>query len=151
MSSTKHKFLFIVLTCSAYISPLLMIMSLWSNYWLLSTEMIPISKENMAKAVVTLTELGKITMTTTPKQPTTTYNSFFPPTYAVYANYGVWQYCKTSDPPRDQISCQYIKYFQGIYLFEAYNTFYRRRKTFSKYTLFFRATILCLHCKFLGF
>ncbi len=110
MGKFKHKFLFVVLTSSAFISPFLMVVALWTNYWLHSTErtVIPKDAEILTSTMSTVTIANilklstdsflaiekKILSTTTTQKPTTTYNTFFPPTYKVYANYGLWESCK---------------------------------------------------------
>ncbi len=111
MGKIKHRLLFIVLTTSAYVSPLLMVVALWTNYWLLSTERTVIPKDvdiaAFPRSLSTLTTAFRLSTesmldldstilsSTTPKRlPTTTYNTFFPPTYKVYANYGLWESCK---------------------------------------------------------
>lgn len=101
MSKLKHKLLFIVLSSSAYVSPLLLVVSLWTNYWLLSTERTIIPKDTETTMGI-VTETNKLVVnstlaqSSTIKQVTTTYNSLFPPTYHVYTNYGLWEFCKLS-------------------------------------------------------
>lgn len=98
MGKLKHRLLFAVLTSSAYISPILMILSLWTNYWLLSIERMIIPKElETTQLLLPSSTLSNALKTSADmKRITTTYNSFFPPTYRTTANYGLWQSCKKS-------------------------------------------------------
>ena len=115
MGKLKHRFLFTVLTCSAYASPLLMVVSLWTNYWLLSTEKAFNSKsaefetssvsayfpiqvstkgalENLAiKPFNSTSRQQQYTPATT---KSTTNNLLYPLKFNIEVNYGLWEICK---------------------------------------------------------
>ena len=114
MGKLKHRFLFTVLTCSAYASPLLMVVSLWTNYWLLSTEKAFNSKsaefetssvstyfpiqvstkgalENLAIKSFNSTFRQQHTPSTT---KSATNNPLYPVKFNIEVNYGLWEICK---------------------------------------------------------
>ena len=79
MGRRKDRLLFCGLTSSAYISPLLMIISLLTNYWIYSSEKV-------------------ITMTTVVSEITQAIGSSsiirITPLEYTEANYGLWKMCK---------------------------------------------------------
>jgi hypothetical protein len=93
MGQLKKKLLFFGLSLSAYTSPVLMIISLFTNHWLSSSEVliIPTAKEKQTttpssyqSAFFTKNVAGSRNMTT----------KVFIPLDHLEANYGLWEMCK---------------------------------------------------------
>ena len=84
MGQIKNRLLFFGITCTAYISPLFMIISLSTNFWLFSTEKIQMPK-NMNREKAAVTTLQPTTVTTVSAALFTAVKPL-PNNYAVGAN-----------------------------------------------------------------
>ena len=86
MSHFKRKLLFFALSASAYISPMLMIISLFTNYWLSSIETVLLTptKDKQPSTLITKDPNGKNS------------TSIKPGFNKIEAVYGLWEMCRIS-------------------------------------------------------
>lgn len=99
MGQLKKKLLYIGLSASAYISPSLMILSLFTNYWLHSSEtvVVPTAKDRPTTTTTTTTVsglfFGNINVTRLMTTKNTTIKQYYPLDH-MEALYGLWEMCK---------------------------------------------------------
>jgi hypothetical protein len=120
MSRLRYRLLFYGLSLTAYLSPLLMIISLATNYWLFSSEKITGSQRFSTfpnpQTTTTTTIISSLFVTsesrsessfrtfyksnsthflTSIRTSTTTIPiNYYPPTDYIEANYGLWRMCR---------------------------------------------------------
>jgi hypothetical protein len=99
MGQLRKKLLYIGLSASAYTSPLLMILSLFTNYWLHSSEtvVVPTAKDRPTTTTTTTTESGIFFANTNSTKISTTKNTTIKQYYPLdhmEALYGLWEMCK---------------------------------------------------------
>jgi hypothetical protein len=82
----KHKLLFFGLSFTAYVSPMLMIISILTNHWLFSKE----------KIIYHRGILSDLVKTTNTNITTTRYNRYSPPEDFTEAKYGLFRMCRTT-------------------------------------------------------
>jgi hypothetical protein len=93
MTNFKNSFIFIGLSVSAYLSPILMIISIMTNRWLFSTEKVANGERNYMNSQIAakndLTKMqagGNVSSATEP-------TPILPLDY-IEAAYGLWQMCR---------------------------------------------------------
>lgn len=85
----RHKLLFFGLSFTAYVSPMLMLISILTNYWLFSKE-----KIILHSGILTSTIASDNHTTSSIQQ--TTFNRYSPPEDFTEAKYGLFRMCRTT-------------------------------------------------------
>lgn len=96
MGHLKRRLLFYGLSISAYSSPLLMIISLATNYWLFSSEKITGQQILTKETTVHTTTLSPVSNSTnsTRKVPVKPLDVYYEPLDHIEASYGLWEMCR---------------------------------------------------------
>lgn len=107
MGELKNRLLFYGLSISAYISPMLMIISIMTNYWLFSTEKITLSpqaaREKVSMATTTPqsqatpfhnSNMSMSTLNKARVDTTTVVSLYYTPLDSIEASYGLWRMCR---------------------------------------------------------
>ncbi len=91
MTKSKNKFIFVGLSISAYLSPILMLISIMSNKWLYSVE--KVSNGNTMSDRTYVPNIGE--KNTTLSKSDGSLTSFLPLEF-IEASYGLWEMCRIS-------------------------------------------------------
>ncbi|CAF0798500.1 unnamed protein product [Brachionus calyciflorus] len=114
MGKLKNRLLFVGLSISAYASPIFMIISILTHYWLNSMEKIQQQQQGLKDKTQTTTSIQMFVDYNNKNNKTNdfTQNLYYAPLDYIQASYGLWKMCRISDTSMQQ-RCEYIKYFQN--------------------------------------
>ena len=116
MGRLKHTLLFYGLSISAYTSPIVLIVSMLTNYWLFSVERITHHPHGTSATTVLLNtrtsttshhtiqtheNSSKVESTSPVEEVTTT--KYYEPLPQIEASYGLWEICKISGNFRKEV------------------------------------------------